>query len=254
MSKRFRKIWKAFWTPILHNSVIQWIIVLMLAMITWFIFLTSRHKFINTKSLKTYRDKPAVFVFFHGRCAMLSPIIKVAGIRAYCVASRHRDGRIMARLQRLFGMRAIYGSTSDGAVAVLRSGVRIMREKNVSICISVDGPSGPSLHVQDGALYFARVTGAPIVPCCFSASRPIYMNRWDKFMIPKLFGTISCEIGQPIYIDSKLSSAAFEQKRNEIEEIMIKQLRKLDKKFDLPVTERNLNATDYKKRRRENKK
>ena len=255
MSKIFRKIWKGFWTPILNNSIIQWVLVGLLAGLTWFIFLTSRHKFTNTKSLKNYRNKPVVFVFFHGRCTMLSPVIKSARIRAYCVASRHKDGRLMARLQRLFGMRAIYGSTSEGAVAVLRQGVRVMRTENVSMCVPVDGPSGPSMHVQDGALYFARMTGAPIVPCCFSCSRPIFMNRWDKFMVPKLFGTISCDIGEPIYIDSKLSGDAFEKKRADIEQIMIAQLRKLDAEFNLPVIESGLNATDYKdKMRRQNKK
>ncbi len=253
MSKTFRKIWKKFWTPILHNPIIQWALAFILASLTWVIFVTSRHKFTNTKSLKQYRNKPVVFVFFHGRCAMLSPVIWLSRISAYCVASRHKDGRMMARLQRIFGMRAIYGSTSDGAVAVLRAGVRVMREQNVSMCVPVDGPSGPSMHVQDGALYFARMTGAPIVPCCFSCSRPIYMNRWDKFMIPKLFGTISCDIGEPIYIDSKLSGDAFESKRAEIEKIMIAQLRKMDAEFNLPIIENGLNATEYKEKMRNKK-
>ena len=253
MYKTFRKIWKKFWTPILHNSVIQWLLALILAGMTWFIFLTSKHVFINTNSLKQYRDKPAVFVFFHGRCAMLSPVIKSARVKSYCVASRHKDGRMMARLQRLFGLRAIYGSTSDGAVAVMREGVRIIRDKKASICVPVDGPSGPSLHLQDGALYFARMTGAPIVPCCFSCSHPAYMDRWDKFMIPKLFGTISVNIGEPIYIDSSLRGAAFETKRQEIEAIMIKQLRDMDAQFNLPEIPKDLNATDYKKERRSKK-
>ena len=250
MSKGFRKIWKKFWTPILHNSIIQWTLVMILAGLTWFIFLTSKHKFTNIKSLQKYRKTPAVFVFFHGRCTMLSPVIKSAHIKSYCVASRHKDGRMMARLQRIFGLRAIYGSTTDGAVAVMREGVRIIRDKKASVCVPVDGPSGPSMHVQDGALYFARMTGAPIVPCCFSCSRPIYMDRWDKFMIPKLFGTISVNIGEPIYLDSSLRGEAFEQKRIEIEEIMVNQLRKLDKEFKLVETPRGLNATDYKKHSR----
>lgn len=159
----------------------------------------------------------------------------------------------MARLQRLFGLRAIYGSTSDGAVAVLREGVRIMKDENVSMCVPVDGPSGPSLHLQDGALYFARMTGAPIVPCCFSCSRPIYMDRWDKFMIPKLFGTISCRIGAPIYIDSKLRGKEFEKKRAEIEEIMVKQLHEMDAEFHLQKIESGLNSTEYRKHVREKK-
>ena len=250
MSVTFRKIWKGFWTPILRNSIFQWILVALLAGVTWFIFLTSRHRFTNTKSLKNYRENPVVFVFFHGRCAMLSPVVRSARIKAYCVASRHKDGRIMARLQRLFGLRAIYGSTSDGAVAVLREGVRVMKNENVSMCVPVDSPSGPSFHVQDGALYFARMTGAPIVPVCFSCSRPMYMDRWDKFMIPKLFGTISCRIGEPVYIDSKLRGEEFEAKRAEIEELMVKQLREMGGEFNLPEIERGIHATEYKKRAR----
>ena len=159
----------------------------------------------------------------------------------------------MARLQRLFGLKAIYGSTSDGAVAVLREGVKVMKKENVSMCVPVDGPSGPSLRLQDGALYFARMTGAPIVPVCFSCSRPVYMNRWDKFMIPKLFGTVSCRIGKPIYIDSKLRGEEFEKKRAEIEKIMVKQMYEMDAEFNLPKIESGLNATDYKRHAREKK-
>lgn len=74
-------------------------------------------------------------------------------------------------------------------------------------------------------------------------------------MIPKLFGTITCDIGTPIYIDSKLKGAEFEQKRAEIEEIMVAQLRKMDAEFGLEEIERGANATEYKERlRNKNKK
>ena len=248
MSKRFKKIWKRFWSPILHNPIIEWTFVSALAGIIWFVFLTSKHTIRNKESLKQYRKSPAVFVFLHGRSLMLSPAIKSAHIKSYCVASRHQDGRMMARLQRLFGLRAIYGSTSNGGISVLRNGVKVMRENNLSMCLSVDGPSGPSMHVYDGALYFARMTGAPIVPCCFSCSRPIYMDRWDKFMIPKLFSKIIVDVGDPIYIDSKLRGEEFEKKRAEIEEIMVRQLRQIDKEFNLPDIPRGIHATEYKKK------
>lgn len=250
MSKKFKKIWKKFWTPILHNPITQWTIVIILAGIIWFVFLTSRHRYKNMDILKPLHNKPKVFVFFHGREIMLAPIIKKHKIRSYCITSRHQDGRMMARLLRLFGMHAIYGSTSDGGIAVLRDGVRAIRKTNDSICIAVDGPSGPSMHVQDGALFFAKMTGAPIIPCCFSCSRPIYLDRWDKFMIPKLFGIISCKLGDPIYIDSGLRGDDFEKKRAEIEEIMVKQLRELDAEFKLPEVPRGIHATEYKKHNR----
>lgn len=248
MSKKLRKVWKKFWSICFYNPPVQWLTVSLLAGIIWFIFLTSKRRYKNMEILKPLRDKPIIFVFFHGREIMLAPVIKQSKIMSYCITSRHQDGRMMARLLRLFGMRAIYGSTSSGGVSVLRDGVRVIREKNASMCISVDGPSGPSLHVQDGALYFAKMTGAPIVPVCFSCSRPMYMDRWDKFMIPKLFGTISCYLGDPIYVDSSTRGDAFEQKRAEIEEVMVKQLRDMDVEFNLPETPRGLHATEYKKR------
>lgn len=253
MSKRFKKFRKKVIGPILFNPLIQWLLVFMIAGIIWFIYLTSKRRFTNKESLKQYRNKPVVFVFFHGRSAMLSPVIKSARVPAYCITSRHKDGRIMAHLQRLFGMRAIYGSTTEGGVAVLRQGVKTMREKNSSICISVDGPSGPSMSVQDGALYFARMTGAPIVPCCFSASRAIFLNRWDRFLIPKLFGKLTFNIGEPIYVDSKLKGPAFEEKRKEIEEIMVKQLRDMDGEFNLFQVERGIKSGEFKKQLRNKK-
>ncbi len=247
MSKGFKKIWKKFWSPIIYNPITQWTLVTLLAGIIWFIFLTNKRRYKNMEILKQLRGKPIIFVFFHGREIMLAPVIKKSRIPSYCITSRHQDGRMMARLLRLFGLRAIYGSTSSGGVSVLRDGVRVIRDKNASICISVDGPSGPSMHVQDGALYFAKMTGAPIVPVCFSCSRPIYMDRWDKFMIPKLFGTISCQLGNPIHIESSLRGEALEQKRAEIEEIMVKQLRDMDREFNLPDVPRGIHATEYKK-------
>lgn len=247
MSKGFKKIWKKFWSPIIYNPITQWALVTLLAGIIWFIFLTNKRRYKNMEILKQLRGKPIIFVFFHGREIMLAPVIKKSRIPSYCITSRHQDGRMMARLLRLFGLRAIYGSTSSGGVSVLRDGVRVIRDKNASICISVDGPSGPSMHVQDGALYFAKMTGAPIVPVCFSCSRPIYMDRWDKFMIPKLFGTISCRLGNPIHIESSLRGEALEQKRAEIEEIMVKQLRDMDREFNLPDVPRGIHATEYKK-------
>ena len=250
MSNKIRKIWKQFWSLVLYNPIIQWIIVSFLAGIIWFIFFASKHRYKNMDEiLRPLRNKPIIFVFFHGRELMLAPVIRMHGIRSYCVASRHQDGRMMARLLRLFGLRAVYGSTSSGGVEVLRAGARVINEEKTAMCLAVDGPSGPSMDVKNGALYFARMTGAPIVPVCFSCSKPIYLDRWDKLMIPKLFGTISCYLGEPIYIDSKLRGEEFEKKRQEIEEIMVKQLREMDAEFNLPEIPRGINATEYKKQK-----
>lgn len=253
MKKKSKTFQKKFLRPILRSPIFQWPFVILVALIIWFVYFTSKRRFTNAKVLKKYRSQPVIFVFFHGRSLMLSPAICMGGVRAYCITSKHRDGQMMARLQRLFGLRAIYGSTSDGAISLLRQGVRVLREKKKSLCLSVDGPSGPSLRMQDGAVYFARMSGAPIVPCCFSASRPFFMNKWDRYLVPKLFGTITCRVGESIYVDPSLRGEAFEKKRQEIEQIMVNQLREMDAEFNLFKVEQGITAQEFKERKRKEK-
>ncbi len=246
MSKTFRKIWKGFWEPVLHMPPIQWLVAGLMAVMIWSVYLTSRKKITNYETFKKYRRKPAIFVFWHGRSMMLSPIIAIGGMRAYAVASRHSDGRMMAKLQRMFGLKPIYGSTSDGGISVLRAGVRVLRAGDHSLCISPDGPGGPSLRVQDGALYFAKMTGAPIIPVCYSASRARFQQRWDRYLVAMPFSKITCKVGEPMFIKPRATPDEFEQARHQLEEYMVRQQREMDAEFGLPVVEQDLTAHKFK--------
>lgn len=249
--KTFRKIWKWFWEPTLRTPLAQWLVALVMATLIWSVYYTSIRKTTNKEIFKQYRRKPAIFVFWHGRSMMLSPIVTKFGIRGYAVASRHSDGRMMAKLQRMFGLKPIYGSTSEGGVSVLRQGVKILRGGRDMICLSPDGPSGPSLRMQDGALYFAKMTGAPIIPVCFSCNRAWFQDRWDRYLLAQHFSKITCHVSDPIFVDSKISDADFEKKRIEIENIMVKQLRDMDAQFNLCKVEQDQTATEYKRLKRE---
>ena len=224
---------------------------MLMATAIWFAYFTSRKVLTNYEVFKKYRRRPAIFVFWHGRSMMLSPIVCMGGMRAYAIASRHADGRMMAKVQRLFGLRSIYGSTSAGAISVLREGVRVLRRGNYSMVLSPDGPGGPSMRVQDGALYFAKMTGAPIIPVCFSASHSWFQKRWDRYLVALPFSKITCKVEEPIFIDSKVSDEEFEKIRQDIENIMLRQVREMDAEFNLPVVEQDLTAHEYKKARRE---
>lgn len=252
--KTFRKIWKGFWQPVLRLPLIQWLVVILMATLMWFVFFTSYRKTHGRAIFKEHRNKPAIFVFWHGRSMMLSPIVRMYGVRGYAVASRSRDGRMMAKLQRLFGLRAIYGSTSDGGISVLRNGVRILRSGKRSVCISPDGPSGPSLRVQDGALYFAKMSGAPIIPACFSCSRPWFQNRWDRYLIAKPFSKIVCRVGKPVFVDSNVGKDEFEKIRLKLEKQMVKQMRDMDAEFTDFKVDADRNATEFKQKLREQRK
>lgn len=251
MYQKFRKLWKAFWEPILRLSVFQWILAGIMAICIWFVYFTCRKKITNWEVFKKYRRKPAIFIFWHGRSMMLSPIVCLGGMRAYAVASRHKDGRMMAKLQRLFGLKSIYGSTSEGGISVLREGVRVLRRGDHSMCLSPDGPGGPSLRVQEGALYFAKMTGAPIIPVCYSCSHSWFQNRWDRYLVALPFSKITCKLADPVFVDSKISQEDFEKLRKRIENIMVKQVREMDGEFNLFKVEQDLTSSEFKQKLRE---
>lgn len=246
MYQTFRKLWKAFWEPILRLSFFQWVVAVLMAIAIWFVYFTCRKRITNWETFKKYRKKPAIFIFWHGRSMMLSPIVCLGGMHAYAVASRHKDGRMMAKLQRLFGLKSIYGSTSEGGISVLREGVRVLRRGDYSMCLSPDGPGGPSLRVQEGALYFAKMTGVPIIPVCYSSSHAWFQKRWDRYLVALPFSTITCRVGKPIFIDSKISAAEFENVRRQIEDIMVRQVREMDGEFNLFQVEQDLTSTEFK--------
>lgn len=253
-NKTFRKLWKGFWQPILSLSVFQWVIAVLFAIPIWFAYFTSIKRITNIETFYKYRKKPAIFVFWHGRSMMLSPIICLGGMQAYAVASRHKDGRMMAKLQRLFGLRAIYGSSHRGGVSVLREGLRVLSKGDWGICMSPDGPGGPSLRVQDGALYFAKMSGAPIIPVCYSCSRAWLQNRWDRYLVALPFSKIVCNIGEPVFVPRKATEEEFEKIRTDLENFMVKQMRELDAEFGLKPVEQDLNASEFKRQKREAKK
>ncbi|MBR5625208.1 MAG: lysophospholipid acyltransferase family protein [Alphaproteobacteria bacterium] len=250
-NKTFRKLWKGFWEPILSLQIFQWVIAILMAIPIWFVYFTSIKKITNIDVFYKYRKKPAIFIFWHGRSMMLSPIICLGGMHAYAVASRHKDGRMMAKLQHLFGLRAIYGSSHKGGVSVLREGLRVLARGDHGICLSPDGPGGPSLRVQDGALYFAKMSGAPIIPVCYSCSKSWLQDRWDRYLVALPFSKITCNIGNPIFVPKKVTPQEFEDIRKNIEDFMVAQMRELDAEFGLKPAEQDLTSVEFKQKKRE---
>jgi lysophospholipid acyltransferase (LPLAT)-like uncharacterized protein len=53
------------------------------------------------------------------------------------------------------------------------------------IAIVPDGPRGPRYEAQIGVIELSKLTGKPIVPITFSASK-IMLNTWDRFLLPSL--------------------------------------------------------------------
>jgi lysophospholipid acyltransferase (LPLAT)-like uncharacterized protein len=229
------KISKEIFKTVKSVGVVQWLIALFFYCGIKLVYWTSRKEIRGDYIFRDFRGRPAIFVFWHGRSMMLSPVVRRFGLSGFAISSKHRDGRMMAKLQRLFGLRPIFGSTRHGGVKVLRQGVKVLRESNV-LCLSPDGPRGPRMHLNDGCVYFAKMSGAPIIPVCFTTTRPWFQKRWDKYLIAKMFGRIICEAGAPIYYD-RSNPNEMTDLHKKLENHMVAQLQRLDKEAGLPVVE-----------------
>ncbi len=138
-----------------------------------------------------------IYAFWHGRQAFL--VYLHQGDRILPLVSKSKDGEIIARVCRSFGLNAIRGSSSRGGSEALRE-LHSLVEDGARVGFTPDGPRGPLHSVQPGALFLAQITGAPIVPVAYGARRTWVFGSWDRFLVPKPFNRISMAYGEPLFV------------------------------------------------------
>ena len=89
--------------------------------------------------------------------------------------------------------------------------------KGYSIVSTPDGPQGPQYELKTGVMLMARVGKVPIVPVSCAADRAWYLNRWDRFMIPKPFAKIVLAVGEPIHVPKDAAMDKLEEFRREMQ-------------------------------------
>lgn len=217
---------KRFIKKITTNNIVQAIVALIFVFLIKLIFLTCRAKVQGKKHIKVYKKSVFVGCMWHGRTM---GIFMLGGkyLVGRAVTSKHRDGRIMSKILEYFGMIPIYGSTTSGALSVLREGLRTLKN-NKALFLTPDGPKGPRMRLQDGAIYFAKMSGCPLVPICFSCKNAYQTNFWDKYLLILPFSKVLIEIGEPFYVPRNIDNSEIEEYRKEFEKIMIEQQNRLD--------------------------
>jgi lysophospholipid acyltransferase (LPLAT)-like uncharacterized protein len=109
------------------------------------------------------------------------------------------DGELAAMMVGRFGGRVIRGSATSTGALVLRDYYEALTKDNVSPAITPDGPRGPRFQFKPGAILLARMSGRPILPMAYAASRA-WLIKWDKFVIPVPFSRIVIAVGPPRYV------------------------------------------------------
>lgn len=124
----------------------------------------------------------------------LKPYGKVSGM-----VSKHKDGEVITKTVEYLGINSIRGSSSRGAVKVLISAIREIKNGD-DIAITPDGPRGPRHSVADGIVSISKKTNAKILIFNCKPSSYWQIKSWDKFIIPKPFGTLEFFIQEPLDI------------------------------------------------------
>jgi lysophospholipid acyltransferase (LPLAT)-like uncharacterized protein len=141
---------------------------------------------------------------------------RARGLAVGWLISPSVDGEIGAMLVRRVGGRVIRGSSTHTGARALRDYYLALVQQNISPVITPDGPRGPRFKFKPGAILLAQMSGRPILPLAYAASRASLV-KWDKFVIPWPFARIVIAIGPPRYVGRVTDAAHIARLQAEME-------------------------------------
>ena len=135
------------------------------------------------------------------------------------MTSPSREGSMVERVVRSFGMDVVRGSSSRrGTAAVLALKKRM--SQGCDVILTPDGPRGPCYKLGAGIVYLSQRSGHPVLPIRVDYSRYIELKSWDRFRIPLPFSIIDVTLEPLIFAKPTESEAAFESERLRLEKAM----------------------------------
>jgi hypothetical protein len=145
---------------------------------------------------------PFIYTLWHGRMVLCILAHLHEGI--VTMASRSKDGEIIARWLTRNGYIPTRGSTRKGGRAALDEMADRIRAGHAA-ALTIDGPKGPPRVAQAGVVRLARETGAWILPYSAAATRPWFLKSWDRYLVPKPFARCVIGYGEPFQIPEAMS-------------------------------------------------
>jgi len=184
-----------------------------LQLIVRFIYLTNKKRFHYPKSMD---NESFILSMWHGDLLMqpfnYRNFKKNGNVKV--IVSEHRDGELIRKIVEYLGVGALQGSSTRGGAKALLGAIKSIKQ-NIDVAITPDGPKGPIYEIADGIVLISQKTKAKIL--CFSSKPSKYweFNSWDKFKVPKPFGTIDFFVSEPFDVNNlSLEDAKEKIKKN----------------------------------------
>ncbi|MBI5181484.1 MAG: lysophospholipid acyltransferase family protein [Nitrospirae bacterium] len=155
----------------LSNFIMLNILPLITSLFLRLLAVTLSIRIITTKFVDELQRKGenAIFAFWHGRL-LLMPFAYKSHKGAYIMISRHRDGEFVSRAVKYLGISSVRGSTTRGGISAFKKLIDLTAD-GYDIAFTPDGPKGPKYKAQMGIIELAKLTGKPIIPLTYSASK-----------------------------------------------------------------------------------
>jgi len=181
-----------------------------------FLYATNKKEFHAPQDLG---DEPFIMACWHGELLMIpyaytryrkNPHVKL-------LISEHFDGNLIAKCLGFFGFETIRGSSTRGGAKALIQSIRELKN-GYDLGITPDGPKGPRHEVSDGIIVMAQKVDVKISLVEIKPTSYWQLKSWDRFIIPKPFGTIRYHIGELIDI----GNMEFEEARTFLKEGLLR--------------------------------
>lgn len=199
---------------------------------------TMRFEEVNPEIPRSFWEKgiSCIGAFWHGRLLMMPLVYK--GKKLSFLVSSHRDGQVVGKALLKFGYQPIWGSTTRKGFSGFKTMIKALQNGS-DIAITPDGPRGPRYQAQVGVIELSRLTGKPIVPVTFGASKKIVFKSWDRFVLPFPFSNGVFIWGEPIQVNPNGDRTHLEEKRLFLEKQLNGLTERADHYFD-PLVSGNL--------------
>lgn len=194
------------------------------------VYFTMRKTFVNFEGYRRFLADGGqmILAFWHGRLLMMPYSYPGKGITI--LVSQSKDGELIARTVKGFGIESVRGSSTRGWFAGIKGLLKSVQDGR-DVAITPDGPKGPKMKAQIGAVLIARSTGLPIFPMAFGAKKKKTFRSWDSFILPYPFtmGVFIC--GEPINVPEDAGPEEMENYRRKLEDTLNELTAKADSFF-----------------------
>ena len=151
---------------------------------------------------KMSKNGNVIFASWHSHLVILAYHLR--GKNIHLLISRHRDGQLITSILEKLGYSAARGSSTRGGVAGLFGMVKGAADTDLGI--TPDGPRGPAGQVKQGIAALAKITGMPVIPLGYSATKYWRLSSWDRHVVPKPGSACRIRYGTPVKYEGNSAS------------------------------------------------